>query len=53
MIDPADAEDVERLPNIARRPFLAGMRGDEQAGVARAGKHAGELAWRDGLARMN
>ena len=30
VIDALDAEHVERLPDIVRRPFLAGMRGQEK-----------------------
>ena len=46
MVDPADAEHVERLPHIARRPFLAGVRGEEKSGVSRAAENVLEFARR-------
>ena len=46
VIDPPDAEHVERLPHIARRPFLAGMGGEEKTRLARATENVPELAWR-------
>ena len=42
----ADAEHVERFPYIARRPFFAGMGGEEESGIVRAAEHALELARR-------
>ncbi len=46
VIDAPDAEQVERFPDVARRPLLAGMRAKKEALVAGAGEHALELARR-------
>src|SRR3981189_1177169 len=43
MVDAIDAEDVDRLPDIARRPLLARMREQRKAGLAGAPEHLGEL----------
>ena len=46
VIDATDAEQVERLPHVLRRPLLARMRDRKQAGIAGAAKHVLELARR-------
>src|SRR5262245_25170544 len=39
VIDARDAKQVERLPDVARRPLLPGMGGEKKARVAGAGEH--------------
>src|SRR5262249_59543850 len=46
VIDARDTEQVERFPDVAWRPFLAGMRGEEKARLARAVEHALEFTRR-------
>ena len=46
MIDARHLEIVERLVDIRRRAFFAGVGHREKAGCARAPEHFGELRWR-------
>ena len=46
MIDSLSAEHVERLPDVVGRPFLAGMRGEKETGIACAAEDAGEFLGR-------
>ena len=46
VIDPADAEVVERLPHVLRWSLFAGMRDRKKAGVAGTAEHVLELARR-------
>src|SRR5581483_2790536 len=46
VIDAPYAENVERLPDVVGRTFLAGMRGEEQTGVARTAEDAREFLGR-------
>src|SRR5262249_56903265 len=46
VIDARDAEQIERFPDVARRPLLASVGGEKEARVAGAGEHARELARR-------
>jgi len=43
VVDARDAEQIERLPDVARRPLLAGMGGEKEARVTRTREHAREL----------
>ena len=43
MVEPVDAEHVERLADVVGRPLLAGMRDQPQARGARGGEDAREL----------
>ena len=46
VIDAANAEDVEGLPDIGCRSFLAGVRGEKETFIASAPEHPGKLARR-------
>src|SRR5262245_9965381 len=53
VVDAPDTEQVERLPDVARRSLLAGMRRQEEARVTGAREHPLELARRvPGLRRI-
>ena len=45
VVDAIDAEDVQRLPDILRRTFLAGMGDEAEPLVPGAAKHLFEFAW--------
>ena len=44
VVDPRDSKQIERFPDVARRPLLAGMGRQKEPRVAGAAEHTLELA---------